>query len=32
MGRQSFLHVRLGPDPEISGSGVVSLRGTLHLP
>ncbi|PSH63030.1 PhzF family phenazine biosynthesis protein [Phyllobacterium brassicacearum] len=31
MGRRSFLKVRLDPDPEISGSGVVVFRGTLHL-
>ena len=31
MGRQSFLHVRLSPDPELSGSGVVSLRGILRF-
>jgi len=31
MGRQSFLHVRLVPDAELIGAGVVVLRGTLHL-
>lgn len=31
MGRQSFLHVRLAPEPELSGAGVVVMRGTLHL-
>ena len=31
MGRRSFLKVRLDPDPELSGSGVVVFRGTLHL-
>jgi predicted PhzF superfamily epimerase YddE/YHI9 len=31
MGRQSFLSVRLSPDPELSGSGVVVLRGKLVL-
>lgn len=31
MGRQSFLHVRLAPDPELSGSGVVVMRGELHV-
>ena len=31
MGRRSLLHVRLTPDPELSGSGVVTLRGTLAL-
>lgn len=31
MGRRSLLHVRLTPDPELSGAGVVSLRGTLQL-
>ncbi|PSH62197.1 PhzF family phenazine biosynthesis protein [Phyllobacterium sophorae] len=31
MGRKSFLQVRLDPDPELSGSGVVVFRGMLHL-
>jgi PhzF family phenazine biosynthesis protein len=31
MGRRSFLRVRLDPDPELAGSGVVVFRGTLHL-
>lgn len=31
MGRQSFLSVRLGPDPELSGGGIVVFRGTLHV-
>lgn len=31
MGRPSFLHVRLVPDPELSGSGVTVMRGTLRL-
>lgn len=31
MGRQSFLSVRLAPDPQLSGSGVVVLRGKLLL-
>jgi PhzF family phenazine biosynthesis protein len=31
MGRRSLLHVRLTPHPELSGSGVVVLRGVLHL-
>lgn len=30
MGRPSFLHVRLSPDAEISGTGVIVLHGTLH--
>jgi PhzF family phenazine biosynthesis protein len=29
LGRRSMLHVRLTPEPEISGSGVVVLRGSL---
>ncbi|CAN5253084.1 PhzF family phenazine biosynthesis protein [soil metagenome] len=29
MGRRSLLSVRLGPDPELSGAGVVVLRGEL---
>jgi PhzF family phenazine biosynthesis protein len=31
MGRRSLLHVRLTPDPELSGTGIVVLRGTLML-
>jgi PhzF family phenazine biosynthesis protein len=31
MGRPSLLSVRLSPDPELSGSGVMVLRGTLSL-
>lgn len=31
MGRPSFLHVTLTPEPELSGSGVVVLRGTLRV-
>ena len=31
MGRRSALHVRLGPDPELSGSGVVVMRGEMML-
>jgi PhzF family phenazine biosynthesis protein len=31
MGRPSFLHVTLRPEPELSGSGVVVLRGTLRV-
>ena len=31
MGRQSFLRVRLVPDAELTGAGVVVLRGTLQL-
>jgi PhzF family phenazine biosynthesis protein len=31
MGRPSLLSVRLSPNPELSGSGVVVLRGTLSL-
>jgi PhzF family phenazine biosynthesis protein len=32
MGRRSLLHVRLTPEPELSGSGVIVLRGALELP
>ncbi len=31
MGRRSILHVRLTPQPELSGSGIVVLRGTIRL-
>ena len=31
MGRRSYLVVRLGPDPELSGTGVVVLRGFLNV-
>lgn len=31
MGRRSLLHVRLTPDPELSGTGVVVLRGMLEV-
>ncbi|PTL83387.1 PhzF family phenazine biosynthesis protein [Vitiosangium sp. GDMCC 1.1324] len=31
MGRRSLLHVRLTPEPELSGSGAVVLRGTLRV-
>jgi PhzF family phenazine biosynthesis protein len=31
MGRRSFLHVRLTPQAELSGAGVVVLRGSLTL-
>jgi PhzF family phenazine biosynthesis protein len=31
MGRRSLLEVRLAPEPELSGSGVVVLRGWLDL-
>lgn len=31
MGRRSLLHVRLAPEPELSGAGVVVLRGWLDL-
>ena len=31
MGRQSFLHLHLAPDAELTGAGVVVLRGTLQL-
>ncbi|NBD08391.1 MULTISPECIES: PhzF family phenazine biosynthesis protein [Corallococcus] len=31
LGRRSLLHVRLTPEPEISGFGVVVLRGLLTL-
>lgn len=30
MGRPSFIQIRLTPEPEISGTGIVVLRGTLH--
>lgn len=31
MGRRSLLHVRLAPEPVLSGTGVVSFRGELAL-
>ena len=31
MGRRSILRVRLTPDPELSGAGVVVLRGVLRV-
>jgi len=31
MGRRSLLQLRLMPDPELSGTGIVVLRGTLSL-
>jgi PhzF family phenazine biosynthesis protein len=31
LGRRSLLHVRLVPEPELSGSGVVVLRGWLSI-
>lgn len=32
MGRRSILNVRLSPDPELSGAGLVVLRGVLAPP
>ncbi len=32
MGRRSLLRIRFKPEPEISGSGVVTMEGRLHLP
>lgn len=32
MGRRSLLNVRLAPDPELSGAGLVVLRGVLTSP
>lgn len=31
MGRRSILRIRLTPEPELSGTGVVVLRGALRL-
>lgn len=31
MGRRSILHVTLTPEPEISGAGIVVMRGTLSI-
>ncbi len=31
MGRRSLIRVRLTPDPEISGAGIIVMRGTLTL-
>jgi PhzF family phenazine biosynthesis protein len=32
MGRRSLLKIRLTPDPELSGTGVIVLRGVLAFP
>lgn len=32
MGRRSLLNVRLSPDPELSGAGLIVLQGTLKSP
>jgi len=32
MGRRSILNIRLTPDPELSGSGLVVLQGVLATP
>lgn len=31
MGRKSILNVRLTPDPELSGYGIIVLRGTIRI-
>lgn len=31
MGRKSILNIKLTPDPELSGAGIVVLRGTIRL-
>ncbi len=31
MGHRSILNLRLTPDPELSGAGVVVMRGVLRL-
>ena len=31
MGRRSILRVRMNPEPELSGTGIIVLRGTLRL-
>jgi predicted PhzF superfamily epimerase YddE/YHI9 len=31
MGRRSILRVRLTPDPELSGTGIVVLRGLIRI-
>lgn len=31
MGRRSILHVSLAPEPEISGAGIIVMRGTITL-
>jgi trans-2,3-dihydro-3-hydroxyanthranilate isomerase len=31
MGRRSILRVSLAPEPEISGAGIIVMRGTLTL-
>jgi PhzF family phenazine biosynthesis protein len=32
LGRRSILRVRISPQPELSGSGIVVLRGVMRLP
>lgn len=32
MGRRSLINVRLNPDPELSGAGLIVLRGVLRSP
>lgn len=32
MGRRSLIKIRLSPDPELSGFGLIVLRGTLRTP
>lgn len=31
MGRRSILRIRLTPEPELSGTGIIVLRGVLGL-
>jgi len=31
MGRRSIMRVSLVPEPEISGAGIIAMRGTLTL-
>ena len=31
LGRRSILNIRLGPDPELSGAGIVVLRGSISI-
>jgi hypothetical protein len=31
MGRRSILHIRMVPEPQLSGSGIIVFSGTLRI-